>query len=576
MITDDFPNKKIKKGFGKIMGAIFREAASTAGAESGRPVPSRPDPEIASGATTVPSPVYAPDGTAVSSPVRPVRPSRVTRVAVTRKPGSDNDLTPEQKAQLQRDNLAAKRPWQNPLTVFSSEDVRVPTNPKSYPTVYGRGSESEGLLDQDHVDSEIGLPEDHGDFDGSPLVEPTSKKDALFFRIGAEQAALERTSQFDPIIRRELRYRYHDSDQILKEVRAKLARILRQAERYNGSTGSTVRPSWRASSTTATEDGDLFRSFSSLFRQAMSRSPEATREAVPVSEPSHEFVIPPEMESHFEGMEGMKAPLHQQWRTAAATRRNRTQTAPIVEKKTAQQLLRDGNIPEEATVLPIGEESSVVTAQHPDEETTVEQESHKPFPQFDPKNGYVKNPKAKKAALRRLLAIFPRNADGTTHPDSDEHWNYNIPLNMRVFSDELRYPEPHEGDNGLPVMFPRTGDRAQDTYRYISTRLAHDKVIARSGKDAVLRQIAADQAFAQRQAIDNGKDDPFDDSWMRTPSYLEYIESKDGSEAADSLYGEMTSQEKAAYRQLFRTRASKRAGTTSPSIEEYMRGRGKR
>jgi len=552
MITDDFQNKKIKKGFGKIMGAIFREAASTAGAESGRTAPSRPDSEIASGATTVPSPVYAPDGTAVSSPVRPVRPSRVTRVA--RKPGSDNDLTPEQKAQLQRDNLAAKRPWQNPLTVFSSEDVRVPTKPKSYPTVYGRGSESEGLLDQDHVDSTVGLPKDHGDFDGSPLVEPTSKKDALFFRIGAEQAALERTSQFDPIIRRELRYRYDDSDQILKEVRATLARILRQAERYNGSTGSTVRPSWRASSTTATEDGDLFRSFSSLFRQAMSRSPEETREAVPASEPSHEFVIPPEMESHFEGMEGMKAPLHQQWRTAAATRRNRTQTAPIVEKKTAQQLLRDGNIPEEATVLPIGEESSVVTAQHPDEETTVQQESRKPFPQFDPKNGYVKNPKAKRDALKRLLAIYPRNADGTTHPDSDEHWNYNIPLNMRVSPGDLRYPEPYEGDQGLPEAFPRTGDRVQDTYRYLSARLAHDKVIARGGQDAVLRQIAADQAFRQRQAIDSGRDDPFDDSWMRTPSYLEYIESKDGSGVADSLYDEMSPQEQDAYREAFERR----------------------
>lgn len=195
----------------------------------------------------------------------------------------------------------------------------------------------------------------------------------------------------------------------------------------------------------------------------------------------------------------------------------------------------------------------------------------------------------------RVITPATEGKRAPIHPYSSELWNYQIPAHLRVSPRIPRYPEPHEGDRGLPPNFPRFGYdretglqpehlRAADYYNYFYQRFIHDKIQQRGQQNAIFDQIDQDTAFARQQAIDFGRDDPWDDSWMRTPSFLEYIQEQTsqqrspyhGREAAQALYDEMTSQEKAAYRKLFRERARKRAGTTAPSIEEYMRVRGKR
>lgn len=220
---------------------------------------------------------------------------------------------------------------------------------------------------------------------------------------------------------------------------------------------------------------------------------------------------------------------------------------------------------------------------------------------------------------RRALAIFPRGwikpptpevVDPQTgrvitpatagerapvHPDSDELWYYQLPARLRVSPHNPRLPEAHEGNKGLPPTLPSYGTgretgleadmiRGKDWAYYLNQILIHGNAQKKGQQNAILDQIDQDTAFARQQAIDFGRDDPWDDSWMRMPSFLEYIQEETsqqrppyhGREAAQSLYDEMTSQEKDAYRQAFRARENARAGRVSPSLDEYMRGRGKR
>ncbi len=149
------------------------------------------------------------------------------------------------------------------------------------------------------------------------------------------------------------------------------------------------------------------------------------------------------------------------------------------------------------------------------------------------------------------------------HPHSSELWDYRIPAHLRVSPDNPRYPEPHEGDRGLPPNFPRFPNpdgsehiRALDYYNYLWQRIVHDKAQQRGQQETLLREMDGDAEFARQQVIDFGQDDPWDDSWMRTPSYLALIQEQDGREAAQSLHDEMTSQEKDAYNQALRERAA--------------------
>lgn len=190
----------------------------------------------------------------------------------------------------------------------------------------------------------------------------------------------------------------------------------------------------------------------------------------------------------------------------------------------------------------------------------------------------------------RVITPATKGKRAPVHPHSSELWNYKLPFHLRVSTDDPRYPKPNEGDQGLPPQFPRFSPygvphlQAADYFNYLYQRFVHDKIQQRGQQNAIFQQIDQDTAFARQQAIDFGRDDPWDDSWMHTPSFLEYIQEQTsqqrppyhGREAAQSLYDEMTSREKDAYRQLFRTRDSKRAGTTSPSIEEYMSRKRKR
>ncbi|MSR85227.1 hypothetical protein EXS71_02200 [Candidatus Uhrbacteria bacterium] len=220
---------------------------------------------------------------------------------------------------------------------------------------------------------------------------------------------------------------------------------------------------------------------------------------------------------------------------------------------------------------------------------------------------------------RKVLAIFPRGfikeptpevVDPQTgrvitpategerapvHPDSSELWGYQMPERLRVSPRNPRLPEAHEGNQGLPPTLPSYGTgretgreaeliRGRDSAYYLDQILIHANTRKKGQQNAILGQIDQDTEFARQQAIDFGRDDPFDDSWMRTPSYLEYIQEQTdqqippyhGREAAQSLYNEMTSREQAAYGQSFRARDNARAGRVSPSLDEYMRGRGKR
>lgn len=184
-------------------------------------------------------------------------------------------------------------------------------------------------------------------------------------------------------------------------------------------------------------------------------------------------------------------------------------------------------------------------------------------------------PEVVDAQTGRVITPATEGKRAPVHPDSDELWGYQMPARLRVSPRNPRLPEPHEGNQGLPPNLPSYGTgretgreaeriRGQDSSYYLNQIFIHSNAQKKGQQRTIFNQIDQDTAFARQQAIDFGRDDPWDDSWMRTPSYLEYIQEQTdqqrppyhGREAAQSLYDEMTSQEKAAYRQAFRERAT--------------------